>query len=302
MYGNFDYLGSKAIKLTFQQSSLGLRLFFLVALSITLMTLDHRFHHVDQLRASLSIIIYPIRYIVNMPADMGDWASQAFMSRKSLQAENIDLKTKNRLLKAELQKFNYVKTENLHLRALLKSSKKFDSRVLIAELLSVDLDPYKRQVVINKGSNNDVYPGQPIVDAQGVMGLVTHVSLFTSSALLITDPNPSLPLQLLRNGMRAIASGTGAANRIELENIPNNSDIKVGDKFVSSGLGCVFPTGYPAGHIIEINTDPSLPFAHVIAEPAAALDRSREVLLVWPSDERQTNTSNPCQQIKEVKP
>ena len=263
------------------------------------MTLDHRYHHVDQLRAGLSIIVFPIRYMVNMPADMGNWASQAFMTRKSLQEENIDLKTKNQLLKTELQKFNYVKTENLHLRALLKSSKRFDSRVLIAELLSVDLDPYKRQVVINKGSRHGVYPGQPMVDAQGVMGLVTHVGLFTSTALLVTDPNHALPIQLLRNGLRAIANGTGAANRLELENIPNNTDIKVGDEFVSSGLGCVFPTGYPAGRIIEINTDPSLPFAQVIAEPAAALDRSREVLLVWPSDERRDDGQNPCKQIME---
>lgn len=272
-----------------------------MALSITLMTLDHRFHHVDQLRAGLSLIIYPIRYLVNMPADMGNWASDAFKTRKTLQEENLDLKTKNRLLKSELQKFNYVKTENLHLRALLKSSKKFDGRVLIAELLSVDLDPYKRQVVINKGSNDGVYPGQPLVDSQGVMGLVTNVGLLSSSALLITDPNHSLPIQLLRNGLRAIASGTGSANRIELENIPNNSDIKVGDEFVSSGLGCVFPTGYPAGRIVEINTDPSLPFAHVVAEPAAALSRSREVLLVWPSDERQGDSENPCKMIQESK-
>jgi len=265
------------------------------------MTLDHRFQHVDQLRATLSLIIYPIRSVVNMPAEMGDWASDAFMTRKSLQSENLDLKTKNRLLKAELQKFNYVKTENLHLRALLKSSKKFDNRVLIAELLSVDLDPYKRQVAINKGSNDGVYPGQPMVDAQGVMGLVTHVGPFSSTALLVTDPNHSLPVQLLRNGLRAVASGTGAANRFELENIPNNSDIKVGDEFVSSGLGCVFPTGYPAGRIVEINTDPSLPFAQVIAEPAAALDRSREVLLVWPSTEHNKEIGNPCQQLKEAK-
>ena len=265
------------------------------------MTLDHRYQHVDQLRATLSLVVYPIRYLVNMPADMGNWASDAFKSRKTLQAENLDLKTKNDLLKAELQKFNYVKTENLHLRALLKSSKKFASRVLIAELLSVDLDPYKRQVVINKGSRDGVYPGQPMVDAQGVMGLITHVGLFTSTALLITDPNHALPIQLLRNGLRAIASGTGAANRIEVDNIPNNADIKVGDEFVSSGLGCVFPTGYPAGRIVEINTDPSLPFAQVIAEPAAALDRSREVLLVWPTDEHKEDTSNPCKLIKEAK-
>lgn len=265
------------------------------------MTLDHRFHHVDQLRASLSLVIYPIRYIVNMPADMGNWASDAFMTRKSLQAENLDLKTKNRLLKSELQKFNYVKTENLHLRALLKSSKRFDNKVLIAELLSVDLDPYKRQVVINKGSQHGVYKGQPMVDAQGVMGLVTNVGLLSSTALLITDPNHAAPIQLLRNGLRAIANGTGSANRFELENIPNNADIKVGDEFVTSGLGCVFPTGYPAGRIVEINTDPSLPFAQVIAEPAAALDRSREVLLVWPSTERQSDSSSPCKKVEESK-
>lgn len=263
------------------------------------MTLDHRFQHVDQLRAGLSLIVYPIQYMVNMPSDMGNWASDAFKTRKTLQEENLDLKTKNRLLKAELQKFNYVKTENLHLRALLKSSKKFDSRVLIAELLSVDLDPYKRQVVINKGSVDEVYVGQPMVDAQGVMGLVTNVGLYSSTALLITDPNHSLPIQLLRNGLRAIASGTGAPNRFELENIPNNSDIKVGDEFVSSGLGCVFPTGYPAGRIVEINTDPSLPFAEVIVEPAAALSRSREVLLVWPNDDTATE-NNPCKQIQET--
>jgi len=265
------------------------------------MTLDHRFHHVDQLRASLSLVIYPIRYIVNMPSDMGNWASDAFKTRKTLQEENLDLKTKNRLLTAELQKFNYVKTENLHLRALLKSSKKFDNKVLIAELLSVDLDPYKRQVVINKGSKHGVYPGQPMVDAQGVMGLVTNVGILSSTALLITDPDHALPIQLLRNGLRAIAKGTGSANQFELESIPNNSDIKVGDEFVTSGLGCIFPTGYPAGRIVEINTDPSLPFAEVIVEPAAALDRSREVLLVWPSDERQKDTNDPCAHLKEAK-
>lgn len=266
------------------------------------MTLDHRYHHVDQLRAALSLIVYPIRSLVNMPAEMGTWASDAFMSRKALQAENLDLKTKNELLKAELQKFNYVKTENLHLRALLKSSKRFDNRVLIAELLSVDLDPFKRQVAINKGSRDGVYPGQPMVDSQGVMGLVTHVGPLNSVALLITDPNHALPVQVLRNGMRAIARGTGDAGRYELENIPNNADIKVGDEFVSSGLGCVFPTGYPAGRVVEINTDPSLPFAQVVAEPAAALDRSREVLLVWPSTEPlEDGSPNPCQQLKESK-
>jgi len=265
------------------------------------MTLDHRFQHVDQVRAALSVLVYPLRYIVNMPADMGDWASQAFKSRTTLQDENTTLRTQNQLLKAELQKFNYVKTENLHLRALLKSAKDIGGRVLIAELLSVDLDPYRRQVVINKGKNDGVYAGQPMVDAQGVMGLVTRVGLVSSTALLITDPNHSLPIQMLRSGQRAVAIGTGAEHRIEISHMPNNADIKVGDEFVTSGLGCVFPTGYPAGRIIEINTDPSLPFAHVIAEPAAALNRSREVLLVWPSEQNNKLEQNPCSLFKEKK-
>lgn len=257
------------------------------------MTLDHRYKHVDTLRTGLSVLIYPVRLLVNMPSDIGDWASDTFKTRKTLQNENLTLKTQNQLLKAELQKFNYVKTENMHLRALLKSSKDIGGKVLIGELLSVDLDPYKRQVVINKGGNDGVFVGQPMVDAHGVMGLVTHIGLVSSTALLITDPNHALPIQFLRTGLRAIASGTGDKNRIELLYLPNSADIKVGDEFVTSGLGCIFPTGYPAGKIMEINTDPSLPFAQVVAEPTARLNQSREVLLVWPNSGTDQNNT-PC--------
>lgn len=275
-------------------------MFILVVLSIVLMTLDHRFHHVDSLRAGISVLIYPVRLMVDIPTEIGEWASDTFKTRKTLQEENLSLKTQNQLLKAELQKFNYVKTENMHLRALLKSSKEISGKVLIAELLSVDLDPYKRQVVINKGSNDGVFAGQPMVDAHGVMGIVTHVGLLSSTALLVTDPNHSLPIQFLRTGLRAVVSGTGDKNRFELLYLPNSADIKVGDEFVTSGLGCVFPTGYPAGKILEINTDPSLPFASVIAEPSAKLNQSREVLLVWP-ESRGTGENNPCRLNQEAK-
>lgn len=284
----------------FDQSSLGIRLFFLVVLSIVLMTLDHRFHHVDTLRAGLSTLIYPVRYLVSMPSEFGGWASDTFKTRKTLREENQTLKTQNQLFKAELQKFNYVKTENMHLRALLKSSKEIGGKVLIAELLSVDLDPYKRQVVINKGSKDGVFVGQPMVDAQGVMGLVTQVGLISSTALLITDPNHSLPIQFLRTGLRAIAAGTGDEVKFELQHLPNSANIKVGDEFVTSGLGCIFPTGYPAGRILEIQTDPSLPFAKVIAEPTANLNKSREVLLVWPRS-GDGSQQNPCKVIEEAK-
>lgn len=263
------------------------------------MTLDHKYHHVDSLRTGLSALIYPVRLLVNMPSDIGDWVSDTFKTRKTLQEENLTLQTQNQLLKAELQKFNYVKTENMHLRALLKSSRDIGGKVLISELLSVALDPYRRQVVINKGSNDGVFVGQPMVDANGVMGLVTHVGLLSSSALLITDPNHSLPIQFLRTGLRAIVSGTGDKNRIEILHLTNSADIKVGDQLVTSGLGCVFPTGYPVGRIVEINTDPSLPFAQVIAEPSAKLNQSREVLLVWPKSGL-ADKDNPCKILQEA--
>ena len=261
---------------------MGIRLLILVLLSAVLMTLDHRFHHLDNVRSGLSALVYPLRFIVNLPGDMLDWSADTFTSRETLQEENKTLRTQNQLLKAELQKLTFLQVENQQLRALLDSSKTIAERVLIAELLSVDLDPYKRQVVINKGSREEIYVGQPIIDASGVMGQVVHVGPFSSTALLITDPSHALPVQVNRNGLRAIATGTGSENSIELPHLPNNADVLVGDLLVSSGLGCVFPTGYPVGRITQIDTDPSLPFAKVYVEPTARLNRSREVLLVWP--------------------
>lgn len=264
-------------------------------ISVVLMTLDHRYQHMDSIRAGLSVMLDPLRYLANLPSAIGEWGIDTFTTRKTLQEENAILRTQNQLLKAELQKFAFIKAENMHLRALLESSKKIGDRVLIGELLSVDLDPYRRQVVINKGSNNEIYVGQPLVDAEGVMGQIVHTSPFTSTALLITDPAHALPVQVNRNGLRAIAVGTGAENQIELPHLPNNADIKVGDLLVTSGLACVFPAGYPVARIVKITTDPALPFASVIAEPTAKLDRSREVLLVWPSGKPSDPT--PCQAI-----
>lgn len=263
------------------------------------MTLDHRTTYVNTIRASLAVIVYPLQYLVNFPANVGDWASESFSSRKTLQEENATLRTQNQILTTQLQKLTFIESENIHLRSLLESSKRMGERILIAELLSVDMDPYKQQVTINKGSGDDIYPGQPFVDAKGVMGKLVHINPLSSTALLITDPSHALPVQVNRNGLRAIAKGTGNQNRLEIPHLPNNADIKVGDLLVTSGLGCVFPVGYPVATVIEINIDPSLPFAEVIAEPIAELDRSREVLLVWPGGKAKPNASNPCQMDNE---
>lgn len=263
------------------------------------MTLDHRTTYVNTLRASIAVLVYPLQYMVNFPANVGDWASESFSSRKTLQEENATLRTQNQILTAQLQKLNFIESENIHLRSLLESSKRMGERILIAELLSVDMDPYKQQVTINKGAGDDIYPGQPFVDAKGVMGKLVHIAPLSTTALLITDPSHALPVQVNRNGLRAIAKGTGNQNRLEIPHLPNNADIKVGDLLVTSGLGCVFPAGYPAATVVEININPSLPFAEVFAEPIAELDRSREILLVWPGGKAKPNTSNPCQMDSE---
>lgn len=273
-------------------------------LSVTLMTLDHRTSYVNSIRSSIAVLVYPVQYLVNFPGNVGDWASDSLTSRKTLQEDNATLRTQNLILTTQLQKLNFIESENIQLRNLLESSKRVGERILIAELLSVDMDPYKQQVTINKGSasGDDIYPGQPFVDAKGVMGKLMHVAPFSSTALLITDPDHTLPVQVNRNGLRAIAKGTGSQTRLDIPHLPNNADIKIGDLLVTSGLGCVFPVGYPAATIVEINIDPSLPFAQVLAEPIAELDRSREILLVWPGGKAKPNPENPCQLESDLKP
>ncbi len=259
------------------------------------MTLDHRSDYVRHVRAGIAVIVYPLQYLVSVPANFLDWTEDTLASRESLQDQNADLRRENQALRSQLHKLTFIEAENRHLRELLQSSKRIGERVLIAELLSVDLDPYRRQVVINKGEQDDLlYRGQPLVDAYGVMGKLVHVNPFSSTAMLITDPNHALPVQVNRNGLRAVAVGTGSEGLLELQHLPNNADIEVGDLLVTSGLGCVFPAGYPAARVLEVDTNPSLPFARVTAEPLANLDRSREVLLVWPSTENLPGGTNPC--------
>ncbi len=259
------------------------------------MSLDHRTDYVNNIRSGLSLVIYPLRYVMDLPSNIFGWGQTTFVSRGTLQKQNETLRTQNNILRAQLQKSIFIEAENIRLRNLLKSSKRVGERILIAELLSVNLDPYRQQVVINKGlSERDIFMGQPILDANGIMGQIVHVNLLTSTAMLITDPSHALPVQSLRNGIRAIAVGKGASGLLELINLPNNTDIKVGDKLVTSGMGCVFPAGYPAAEVIEININPSLPFAQVVARPTAKLDRSSEVLLVWISDESRKKISIAC--------
>ena len=248
------------------------------------MVVDHRQHHVEAVRSAISVLIYPIQYLVNLPVAVGQWMGESVSSREKMLEENERLRMQHLLFKAQLQKLSALQVENIRLRELLQSSKKVGENVLIAELLAVDLDPFSRQIVINKGTNDNVYLGQPVLDAEGIMGQIVHVGPFSSTSMLITDPNHAIPVHVNRNGLRAIAVGTGAPDVLEIPYLPISADIVEGDLLTSSGLGGRFPRDYPVARITRVEKDPTQPYATVTAEPIALLERSREVLLVWPSD------------------
>jgi len=245
------------------------------------MAIDHRQHHLESIRSTLSLFIYPLQYAVSLPFSAADWAGDKLSTRENLLEENAQLRTQQKLLMAQLQKLSALKVENIRLRELLKSSKNITEHVLIAELLAVDLEPFTRKIVVNKGSGDEVYRGQPLLDAEGIMGQIIHVNPFSSTAMLITDPNHAIPVHVNRNGLRAIALGTGAPDVLDIPYLPNSADIEVGDLLTSSGLGGRFPRDYPVATVTTVVKDPSKPYAVVKAKPTALLETSREVLLVW---------------------
>jgi len=246
-----------------------------------MMVMDHRQQHMESVRGVLTTAIYPVQYLINLPSGIGEWLSESLSSRQTLIDQNNTLRSQQFLYDTQLQKLDALAAENMRLRALLDSSINVSDKVLIAELLSVDMKPFTQQVVISKGAHNDVYPGQPILDASGILGQVVHTSPFNSTAMLITDPSHALPVQVNRSGQRAIAMGTGETNRLELPHLPNNADIEVGDLLVTSGLGGRFPPGYPAARVTVVTRNPGQPFAEVQAVPTGKLESAREVLLVW---------------------
>ncbi|MCW8891588.1 MAG: rod shape-determining protein MreC [Sedimenticola sp.] len=278
-----------------QGPSITFRVILAAVLSLGLMIVDHRQHHLESVRSVLSTVIYPLQFIANLPLSVGHWASETFATRSRLQDENRDLRKENLLLQGRQQKLAALEAENMRLRDLLDSSFKIGDRVLIAELVAVDMDPYRQLVLLNKGSSSGIYKGQPVLQANAVMGQVIHVNRFTSSVLMITDASHALPIQVNRNGLRTVAIGSGRINELELPNLPNNADIEIGDLLVTSGLGGRFPSGYPVATVTSIVREPGEPFARIKAQPSAHLDRAREALLVWTLQppEQSTDASEP---------
>jgi len=266
--------------------ALGFRTLLLIAASIVLMVVDHRQHHLDTLRDAIATAVYPMRVIVAAPARLFAWTSENTQTRNELELENARLKAEKLLTSARLLELESLRAENDRLRAMLEARRQVRNDVRVAEIMSVDANPFRHSIVLDVGSSDGVYDGQVLVDADGVVGQVIDTTPMTSQALLISDPDHTLPVEVLRNGVRTIAFGTGELGRLDLPFLPNNADIEEGDLLVTSGLGGAFPSGYPVARVMAVQRIPQQPYAAVSAEPLAALDQVREVMLIWPAESR----------------
>jgi rod shape-determining protein MreC len=255
----------------------------LALLSIILMVVDKRMDSFVQLRSTLSMPIAPLQYLVSWPIKMANNVSTVLSSHDSLIKENHDLKAEQLLLKTQMQRVVALESENNQLKALLRSSTEIQGKVLVVEVMSVATDPFVNQIILDKGSHDGLFIGQPVLDANGVMGKVIQVGPLTSRVLLVNDPHSGVPVQITRNGMRAIAVGDAYTGKLRLANIPQTADIRNGDALITSGLGEHYPEGYPVGQVTSVIKDPGLQFVTITVAPSAQLDRSRQVLLVWPN-------------------
>jgi rod shape-determining protein MreC len=260
----------------------GLRLLLMATLAIALMVFDHRAQQLERIRGLLGAALYPLQLAVNAPVTAAHWASESLRTRTHLLTENQRLRTEMLVQSARLQRMAALEAENVRMRALLDSTAKVGDQVLIAEIVAVDMDRLRHRVVLNRGGHNGAFVGQALIDARGVVGLVTRDRGKSTEALLITDPDLAVPAEIVRNGLRTIAFGTGDLEKLSLPFIARNTDVVVGDLLVSSGLGGSFPSGYPLATVTEVRGDSGEPFLSVTARPAAQLDRIREVLLVTP--------------------
>ena len=264
--------------------SLQLRLFLAVIAAIGLIVADSRLGTFVKIRNYMDTAVSPFYFLANGPRKVLDSVSETLATRQQLELENRALRQELLLKNSDILLLGQFKQENARLRELLGSPLRQDEQKMVTQVISTGSDPYSDQVVIDKGSDNGVYEGQPVISDKGVVGQVVAVAKVTSRVLLICDASHALPIQVLRNDIRVIAAGSGCADDLQLEHLPNNTDIRVGDVLVTSGLGGRFPEGYPVAVVSSVKVDNQRAYTVIQARPTAGLQRLRYLLLLWGAD------------------
>ncbi len=259
----------------------GFRFTLYAILSIVIMFLDQRGEYLEQIRYGLNIAAYPIELAVSSPSAAWRWIQESITTRDALRAENALLITRNRELELRSMRYEALAHENDQLRGLEQALPPVAERWLVAEIADIQLNSLRQRVLINRGTRNGVFKGQTVMDDKGLLGQTTHVGPWSAEVILITDPEHAVPVQIERTGLRTIAVGTGDTASLALPYLPANADVKTGDVLVTSGLGGVFPAGYPVGRVAEVHRDAVQPLAQVRAVPFASMNIDREVMLVW---------------------
>jgi rod shape-determining protein MreC len=262
-------------------SGLLLRCVLYALLALGLIIVDKRYDHLGRIRRVLSVVAYPVQVAVASPFEGWNWFRESVTTRDALRSDNASLQAQLRLAEFKLQRYEALEAESQRLRALRDNTAGVADRFIIGNIMDVDLDAFRERVLVDKGARDGVFVGQAVLDSGGVFGQVARVGELTSEVILMSDPAHAIPVQINRNGLRTIAVGTGDTSRLKLPYLPTSADVVAGDLLVTSGLGGGFPPGYPVGTVAAVKRDPAQSLADVDIRPAAALDRSRELMFVW---------------------
>ena len=250
-------------------------------LALALIIVDKRYDHLGKIRRLLSVVAYPVQVAVASPFEGWNWFRDSVTTRDALRSDKAKLEAELRVAQFRLQRYEALEAETQRLRALRDNTAGSTDRFVVGDVMNVDLDAFRERVLVDKGAGDGIYVGQAVLDSGGVFGQVARVGQLTSEVILVSDAAHAIPVQINRNGLRTVAVGTGDTNRLKLPYLPTSADVVAGDLLVTSGLGGGFPAGYPVGTVAEVKRDPAQSLADVDVKPAAALDRSRELLFVW---------------------
>ena len=273
--------GTGARQLQGRGGSPGFRFFLYALLSMVLMFLDERSHWLESARYVLQATAYPLQLAVSSPSAAWSWLQETFETRDELRKENNRLRAQQRDIEIRSMRFEALQQENAELRGLKSALPPVAERWEVAEVINVELNSLRQRVLLNRGRSNGVFKGQAVMDEKGLLGQTLHVGPWSAEVILITDPEHAVPVQIERSGLRTIAVGAGDTASLALPYLPANADVRSGDLLVTSGLGGVFPAGYPVARVAEVHHDAVQPLAQVRATPLANIDLDREAMLVW---------------------
>jgi rod shape-determining protein MreC len=248
---------------------------------MVVMFLDERSHWLESSRYVLQAAAYPIQLAVSSPSAAWAWLQQSLATKDALQSENNRLRAQQRAIELRAMRFEALDKENAELRGLREALPPVADRWEVAEVVNVQLNSLRQRVLLNRGTSNGVFKGQAVMDEKGLLGQTLHVGPWSAEVILITDPEHAVPVEIERNGLRTIAVGAGDTASLALPYLPANADVKTGDLLVTSGLGGVFPAGYPVARVVEVRRDAVQPLAQIRATPLARIDVDREAMLVW---------------------